>query len=347
MKKSVFTITIACAVLNVLAAKIQPGLTLYDTNGDTLHAHAGDITKVGNKWYFIGEAPRILQGTFGDFGGFNCYSTADLANWKYEGMVLPPNPNAGYLSSKSRIAYDPHVLYNSTTKKYVMVMAEYNDSTGGCVFIWATSDSINGTYTLAKVYDPKVFIGDFMAYKDDDGTGYLIYDDRHQANVIDRLSADYLSITGRVCQATPGGCDEAPCLVKIGGTYYLYNSYCSYWSPNQGHYWTATNIAGPWSTMVKNIGDATTYNSQGTTFITVQGSITTTYIYIADRWICPTGACDKRLSTYVMLPLVVGANGSLTMNWYENWYINVATGQWSATPFNTVATPSFNPPAGQ
>jgi hypothetical protein len=344
MKQTFLTIiAVFLTAFSLSAGKIQSGVTWFATNGDTLHAHAGDVTKVGSTWYWIGAAPRIPGGNFGLFGGFNCYSSTDLATWKFERMVLPPVGGTGYLSS-GRVAYDPHIIYNSTTRKYVMVAAEYDGSTS--YFVWATSDSINGIYTFANASPGanNTVVGDAMAYKDDDGSAYVLYSAANNGIAIDRLSSDYLSISSRIAYFAGSACHEAQCLLKVSGTYYLYSSWCAYWSATQGHYFTASNLAGPWIGP-QNLGDANTYNSQGTAFITVQGNSATTWIYAADRWNCATNDCDLKASTYVWLPLTVN-NGTLSLSWYANWYIDPTTGQWDTSPVNTVAAPAFNPPAG-
>ena len=344
MKQTFFAfITILLAAFSLSAGKIQSGVTWFATNGDTLHAHAGDVTKVGNTWYWIGAAPRIPGGDFGYFGGFNCYSSSDLSTWKFERKVVAPVSGTGNFSS-ARVAYDPHVIYNSTTKKYVMVAAEYDG--GNSYFVWATSDSINGIYTFANASPGanNTVVGDAMAYKDDDGSAYVLYSAANNGIAIDRLSADYLSITSRLVYFAGGACHEAQCLLKVSGIYYLYASWCAYWSATQGHYYTASNLAGPWSGS-QNLGDANTYNSQGTSLITVQGTTATTYIFAADRWVCSTNDCDLKASTYVWLPLTIN-NGTLSLSWYATWYVDPITGQWGTSPVNTVAAPAFNPPAG-
>jgi len=57
----------------------------------------------------------------------------------------------------------------------------------------------------------------------------------------------------------------------------------------------------------------------------------TTHVYMGDRWNCPQLACDISAAEYVWLPLVISGT-TMTLDWYDTWYINVATGAWSTTP---------------
>ena len=334
------------------AVKFQPGVTTYDTDGNVLNAHGFDIQNFNGTWYWYGNAPRAPGCAFGCYGGINCYSSPDLKNWHFEGMVQQPS-GTGYLGTNS-VAYDPHVLYNSVTSKYVMVLSECCPGGGVSDFTsshlcFATSSTPNGTFAYQGSCRGVNNSGtmDMMAFKDDDGSGYVIYSADNNGVAIDKLGSNYLSVASRTAYFGSGNCEEAPCLFKANGRYYLYDSYCAGWSPNQGHYRTATNLAGPWSSL-SNCGDGTTYNSQGTVILSIMGTVDTTYVYVADRWNCSSSDCNYyRNSTYVFLPLIVNGT-SMTLNYYDTWYLNVAAGTWSLVDDSTtVALPAFAPPAGR
>jgi hypothetical protein len=64
---------------------IYSGVTLFDTNGNIINAHGGCIVKENNIFYFFGECHTDTSNAF---IGFNCYSSTDLYNWKFEKQVL-------------------------------------------------------------------------------------------------------------------------------------------------------------------------------------------------------------------------------------------------------------------
>jgi hypothetical protein len=310
------------------AAQITPGVPWYDTDSNLIQAHAGCVLRVGSTWYWYGEDTRSTTGgcEFACFGGIRCYSSTDLQDWHSEGVVLSPRAS-GPLSPSNGVAYRPKVLYNGGTGQYVMILTECCPSSGHLV--WCTADTPTGPFTYQRwsTGAENSVVMDMTAFQDDDGSAYVIYSDNNSGVAIDQLSSDYLSVVARVC--TFGDtCEEAPCLVKSGGRYYLYNSYCSGWIPNQGHYRGATNIAGPWSpTPDGTLGDATTYQSQGACFLTVTGTATTTVIYVGDRWDCPELNCDISTSRYIWLPLTI-SDGTMSLNWYDTWTIDPVTGLW-------------------
>ena len=65
------------------------GETMYDTNGNPIQAHGGQIQKltVGGeaKYYWIGEDKT---NDYRPVGGIHVYSSSDLYNWDDEGIVL-------------------------------------------------------------------------------------------------------------------------------------------------------------------------------------------------------------------------------------------------------------------
>src|SRR5947209_15603954 len=87
----------------------------------------------------------------------------------------------------------------------------------------ATSASVCGPYTYRDSFRP---LGqqsrDIGLFQEDDGTGYLLTEDRAHGLRIDRLAADYLSASRSVAVL---GRFEAPALTKVAGRYYLLGSH--------------------------------------------------------------------------------------------------------------------------
>jgi hypothetical protein len=322
-------------------AKIVSGTMWKDDQGNDMQVHDGGMIKVGNIYYWYGENGRAPGCWYGCFNGISCYSTTDFKTWHNEGLALKPATSGTHLTASSGVGQRPKVLYNKTTKTYVMqvgICCPKPNDPGEPMIAWCTSTSPTGpfTYVRSSYGANNDWIGDNSAFVDDDGTGYLIH-----SGYIEKLSADYMSIVSRVCQYTGNnGCNEAPAICKKDGVYYLYDSWCSYWNPNQGHYYTATNLAGPW-TKSRDICvcNGNTFNSQGTYILQVAGTAGTTYIYIGDRWSCEdmNGYCSMKASKYVWLPLKFGANNSMSIDWYDTWYLDAQKGTWSTQPTSVSA----------
>jgi hypothetical protein len=84
-------------------------------------------------------------------------------------------------------------------------------------------------------------------------------------------------------------------------------------------------MGGPWSSLA-NLGDGTTYDTQSTFVLPVEGTKTTTYVYLGDRWQDP----DLGSSKYIWLPLKISGGDKLALDYYDTWTLNVTTGEWSA-----------------
>ena len=66
--------------------EIVPAGVWNDVNGEYINAHGGGILLFDSKYYWFGEH-RPAKG-FSTEVGVTCYSSADLCNWKYEGVPL-------------------------------------------------------------------------------------------------------------------------------------------------------------------------------------------------------------------------------------------------------------------
>ncbi|MFI5910102.1 DUF4082 domain-containing protein [Dactylosporangium sp. NPDC051541] len=327
---------------------IRAGAGIDDDSGNPLQAHGSDVTKFGSTWYWYGSAPRDTNNAlpFAAFGGINVYSSTDFVTWHYQGLAVSPT-TSGTLSNKL-VAYNPRVLYNAGTAKYVMVLSECcGDGTNGqletghLVFMTATTPA--GPFTFVRdEWPPNASsVYDMGSFQDTDGTAYVLYSDGNSSVSIDRLATDYLSVAQRVANFSSGQCEEAPAVVKNNGTYFLTNSYCSGWAANQNHYRHATSLAGPWNSQPDgNLGNSVTYNTQAFDILPVQGTAGTTYVWIGDRWDCPQAKCDLSASTYAWLPLTFTGN-TMALNWYNTWHLDLGAGTWTADSGANVLGPQI------
>jgi hypothetical protein len=294
------------------------GGTWYTTSGSQITAHGGQVLKEGSTYYWIGE----VDTSGGGFAGINCYSSPNLTSWTLVGDILPPE-SSGDLES-SDLVERPKVLYNSSTKKYVMWMHIWNGDKVG----YATSSSVCGTYSYQgssqPLGNPSYDIGSFQ---DTNGDAYLLSADYDNGIIVYQMNSDYTAPVSIVDGESTWGDREAPAMFKANGYYFLICSHETGWSSNDDQYSYATSISGPWSALADVATAGTdTYNSQSTYVVPVTGSSTTTYMYMGDRW----DSGDITDSTYVWLPIEITGH-TLFIPDESTWYLDLTTGTWSTT----------------
>src|SRR5512144_1693144 len=96
--------------------EFRPGEVWLDTAGRAIQAHGGGILIDGNTYYWYGEDRNPGSKT-----GVSCYSSIDLLNWKHEGIVFAHDGLPADIRDSSFFER-PKVVYNRTTRKYVMWM---------------------------------------------------------------------------------------------------------------------------------------------------------------------------------------------------------------------------------
>ncbi|KAF5011564.1 hypothetical protein FDECE_2329 [Fusarium decemcellulare] len=299
------------------ALDVIPGATWTATNtGEHVQAHGHGLIEVGGTYYMIGEDKT--DGTY--FQNVNCYSSKDLVEWTYVGALLSRTEEAGDLGPQ-RIVERPKVIYNDITKKYVLYLhidsPDYKDARVGI----ASGDSVCGSYTYHRSFRP---LGrqsrDMGLFKDDDGAGYLMTEDREFGTRIMALSEDYLNVTEITYEWEYFA--ESPAMLKKNGHYFIFGSHLTGWNPNDNVYSYATSLSGPWSewTEFAPVG-SNTFRSQ-VSYIQPLG--TDNAIYIGDRWV----STNLAASTYIWLPLTVSGT-KVTLEWRDSWSPDVAKGTWS------------------
>jgi len=222
----------------------------------------------------------------------------------------------------------PKVFYNEPTKKFVMYA--HIDGKGGYKFASVavfTCDTVDGDYTYLKSFRPLDHesrdIGQFV---DDDGTAYLIFEDRPFGFRIAKLSDDYLTVEKEVCLIPEHM--EGGALVHYQGLYYVLGSALTGWRANPNKYATAKSLTGPWSEF-KDIAppETNTYGAQSTMMLKVTGTKTTTVIFMGDLW-RPDTQWDSR---YLWMPLQIG-DGKLWLPEPKPWTLDVKTGEAKIQP---------------
>ncbi|MCP1134164.1 S-layer homology domain-containing protein [Paenibacillus polysaccharolyticus] len=273
---------------------------------------------------------------------------------------------------KGRIIERPKVIYNDKTKKYVMWAhmdgdkdpynnnANYGKAKAG----YAISDSPAGPFIYQKSYrmdmapegekdyfpSDRGMARDMTLFKDDDGTGYLIYSSEENLTLyISKLTEDYSDVTGwhkqglkddkgnpvrdSVYQAEygvdyvrvfPGGQREAPAMFKYQGKYYIITSGATGWAPNENKVTVADHIFGPWSAMTNPFvrtlpsdpDPGKAFGTQATSVIPVDPE-KGKFIYVGDMWNGGNFANDA--AKYVFLPIEFGIGSDIAIKWYNSW----------------------------
>lgn len=296
---------------------IYSGVPWFDDHGKIVSAHGANIVKDNGKYYLFGEAHTDTSNAF---AGFNCYSSTDLYNWKFESTALPVQ-QSGKLGP-NRVGERAKVMRCPETGMYVMYMhvdtLGYKDQFVG----YATSNKITGPYLFQGAL---LFKGnpikkwDMGTFQDKDGSGYVLI----HGGEIYKLAGDYKSVSEQVNGNMTSGF-ESPTLFRKDDIYYLLGSHLTSWERNDNDYYTATSLKGPWTFRGPFAPKGSlTWNSQCTFVLPIEGSKDTTYLFMGDRWSFPKQASA---ATYVWQPLIVSENQISMPEYHEAWTLNSSTG---------------------
>ncbi|AEO58304.1 glycoside hydrolase family 43 protein [Thermothelomyces thermophilus ATCC 42464] len=319
--------TLTAALSSVASASLQvvPGGTWTTPDGEHLQAHGAGFIEVNGTYYMIGEDKSGGH----SFTNVNCYSSTDLVQWTYVGALLSQT-SSGDLGP-NRVVERPKVIYNDKTGKYVLWMHMDSSNYGEARVAVATGDSVCGKYEYIRSFQP---LGresrDMGLFKDDDGKAYLLTEDRNYGLRIVALSDDYLTPTTDVFswRLEGGNRVEAPAMVKLGDTYFLFASMMTGWDPNDNQYTTSKSLGSGWSEWKKFADQGTnTYNSQTTYILKTSES---SAIYMGDRWVKD----NLMASTYVWLPLSISGT-SVSMKNFVSWVPTSNFASWQNPPAET------------
>lgn len=319
-------LTLACPAAE--PATIHPGTVWKDSAGNEINAHGGGILQVGDKFYWYGENRVNGKGV-----SISCYVSTNLVDWTLKNQVLSQSSKGLSDSQFER----PKVIYNSTTRKYVLWAHRENlRDYGDAQAVVAQCDSPDGNFDVVKVFRPFVNTGvidhgkpgymsrDCNLYKDDDGTAWFISSSNENTDMmLYKLSPDYLDAVEHY-NVLPGARREAPALFKLNGKYYLISSAATGWKANYNTIQEADKITGPYGPaqgLISRMGDST-FSSQANYVLPVTGSKGTTFIYMGDRW-KPWNLPDSR---YIWLPLRFDDGKFQPIAWGDKWQLDMATG---------------------
>ncbi|TLU98133.1 family 43 glycosylhydrolase [Dyadobacter luticola] len=297
-------------------------VTRFDVAGDAVDAHDGEIAYFNGTYYLYGtsyDCGFAWQNKTAPFCGFKTYSSPDLVHWTDRGYLFDAkNPVwQSRCNGNTYGCFRPHVIFNKKTNQYVLWVNVYDNRVGFRVF---TSNEPTGPFK--EVENPKLAVnndaevaglnnGDHDTFVDDDGTAYVAYTDWRTKGtiVVEELTPDYLSGTGRHVKAITPGKTEAPGMMKRNGIYYLLYSdpNCGYCSGTGTSYRTAKSPLGPWSEGIK-ISDKSC-GGQPSFVSTIQFNSETVYIYGSDLW--NNAARNEALANYFWAPLKFDSTGAI------------------------------------
>ncbi len=305
-------------------ATINPGEIWPDDSGRPVQAHGGAVILSGDTYYWFGEDRS--QGLDPAKRYVACYSSRDLAHWKFCRRVLQLGDPENLGST--RILERPKVFFSRKTGEHVMYLhvdgpqpgqpGDYSLARVGV----AVCEQIDGDYRYLKSFRPLGHesrdIGQFV---DDDGAAYLIFEDRPFGFRIAKLAEDCLSVEREVClipEHLEGGA-----IVHYDGLYYVVGSQLTGWEPNPNKYATAPRLEGPWSEFRDLAPPSTrTYGAQSGFLLKVTGTRRTTVIFLGDIW-KPEALGNSR---YCWMPLQVG-HGTMALPAPRTWRLDVSTGE--------------------
>lgn len=352
MMKSVLFLGLALAT-NSMAQTIQNDEFWKDSDGNFIYSQGGGVLQVGDTYYWYGVKyngavtyaanPTSKNSDIG-FAGVTCYSSKDLVNWKFEGIVLKPDQAAAGWFGRIGVAY------NKNSKKYVLAGQGGSPSWEFGEY-FATSDSPTGPFKFARVQTDLSFLvnggtGDQTVFQDDDGKAYIICSNvkgRTNLYVSQLRDSDFLEMeaskTVNIHKSRVGG-REGNAMFKHDGVYYFCSSDLHGWNTSQTYCMSATNIFGPYSEefVLEGTQHDFSHVTQTGFFIMVNGTKGSFVVNAGDRW---SDFAGNGLGFNQWLPISF-ESGKPVFHSLSQWNINVKEGTWSVGQGNNYClNPSF------
>lgn len=341
------------------ATKFKPGAIWPDNKGVHINAHGGGILYQNGTYYWFGE--HKIGGDAGNVAhvGVHAYSSKDLYNWKDEGIALKVSDDKTNDIAKGCILERPKVVYNATTKKYVMWfhLELLGKGYGAAHTGVAVADKVTGPFKFVRSYRPNagkmpyypagtpvaaqinkqhpanksdsIFMRDFpggqmardmTVFVDDDGKAYHVFSSEENNTLhLAELSDDYTSHTGKFVRIYIGQQTEAPAIFKNNGKYYMVGSGCTGWAPNPARWFTATSIWGPWTYQ----GNPCVGAGAQKTF----GGQSTHVLPVAGKKNAFIFMADKWApkdaidGRHIWLPIIFKGN-DMEINWFDEWSLD-------------------------
>lgn len=104
------------------------GTLRFDTLGNSLDLHDGEIKRFGDKFYLYGTrygcGYELMHKPTTPFCGFGVARSTDLLHWENVGTLFDHTTKNWQNRCNSSLfgCYRPHVSYNANTKKYIQTV---------------------------------------------------------------------------------------------------------------------------------------------------------------------------------------------------------------------------------
>ncbi len=298
---------------------MKNGQIWKDTDGNDIQAHGGCIIKHEGVYYWYGEhkgADNVPGTRRVDVIGVSCYTSKDLVNWKYEGLVLEADKDdPESLLHPSCVMERPKVIYNEKNDNFVLwTHSDRGDYKYAGVGI-SVSKTPLGPFKLIKFTRPNGHDSrDMTVYIDGDGVGYLFSSsDANATMLVSRLNEDYTDVDGFCVSVLTDQYREAPAVFK-SGKYYMISSGCTGWAPNTALVAESRFIMGKWLLThdpCRGENADITFFGQSTYVFKEKGR----FYLMLDHW----HAEDLKSSGYSILPIEISENGKVTVPWKDEF----------------------------
>jgi hypothetical protein len=320
-----------------------PGQLWLDSAQKPINAHGGGVLFHQGIYYWYGthKIEGLSEANDAD-GGVRAYASRDLLTWHNQGMVLPLDGTGEQDLTHGCIFDRPKVVYNATTREFVLFFKFYPKGLGNKVgFVGvATSASPSGPFAYKHKFlggNSPEGTGDFALVQDDDGSLYhLAVRKPDKILVVGKMRADYLLPEGAyhvaegVTRAT-----EAPAVIKREGRYWMLGSGSTGWKANPARSFSAETLFGPWTdhgnpcegvNPHNGLGPALTFGGQSASITTVDGK-RDAYIAFFDI----NKPDHPYENDYVWLPISF-ASGRMSIPWRDSWTLNDLASATSPAP---------------
>jgi hypothetical protein len=273
--------------------------------------HGVGVQRWEDRWYAWGED----KSHGATFSAVACYSSDDLAAWRYEGDSLRAESLAESLPAGGPSVVERPKALRHPDGHWVLFLHLDSDDYSLARVGYAVSDSPVGPYRFVRDERPLGNESRDIGVFQEEGVGYLLSEDRVNGLHIYRLRDDYLGVEEIVAtlhqDARPEIGYESPALVRKGELYYLFGSDLTGWNLNDNKYATSANLAGPWSPW-RDFAPAgsLTHGSQVSAVVPTGSG----FVYLGDRW----NPDDLENSPAVWLPLRL-ADGNAEVVWRDEW----------------------------
>ena len=319
---------------------ISPGQDWLDTSGKRIDAHSGRVLwdPPSQRFHWHGmsavgpvaesdesEAGQTDQIDEHEFYIVNCYSSADLLSWRFEGVAL----NTSHYVSRPKVLVHPdgrYVLWMKSTPN--VLVAEATSPAGPFTLLSQPFTLFGAEIGGATAYaDPAAPSDGFFIYSQKPGPT----NNHTRMMTVAQLTADWRNVSV-VTAAFPGHL-EGPAMFfnQREGLYYMWTSHTHGWDGSPAVVHSSSSLAGPvWIELPYNpTHSPTSWQSQSSDILTIpnpnplvgsQSASTSLHIYVADRFVPYVNDGSSGGSRPVWLPVCVEPGPSnFSVPWFDDW----------------------------